>query len=46
MDRNAALVIVKEVRLEWSKVSRSTIFDKKGVTKDMRNTFQDTMKIG
>ncbi len=46
-DRNAALDIVKEVRLEWGKASRSTkIVDKKSVIWGMRSTFKDTMKIG
>ncbi len=46
MDRNAALDIVKEVRLEWGKASRSTkIIDKKSVIQGVRSTFQDTMKI-
>ena len=47
MDRNAAFDIVKEVRLEWSKASRSTkIIDKKSVIWGVRSTFKDTMKIG
>ncbi len=47
MDRNAAFDIVKEVRLEWSKASRSTkIIDKKSVIQGMRCAFKDTMKIG
>ncbi len=47
LDRNAAFDIVKEVRLEWSKASRSTkIIDKKSVIWGMRSTFKDTMKIG
>ncbi len=47
MDRNAAFDIVKEVRLEWGKASRSTkIIDKKSVIWGVRSTFKDTMKIG
>ncbi len=47
LDRNAALDIVKEVRLEWSKSSRSTkIIDKKSVIWGMRSAFKETMKIG
>ncbi len=46
LDRNAAFDIVKEVRLEWSKASRSTkIIDKKSVIRGVRSTFKDTMKI-
>ncbi len=46
LDRNAALDIVKEVRLEWSKASRSTkIIDKKSVIWGMRSAFKVTMKI-
>ncbi len=46
MDRNAAFDIVKEVRLEWGKASRSTkIVDKKNVIWGTRSTFKDTMKI-
>ncbi len=47
LDKNAAIDIVKEVRLERSKASRSTkIIDKKSVIRGMRSTFKDTMKIG
>ncbi len=47
LDRNAALDIVKEVRLEQGKTSRSTnIVDRKSVTMGVRSTFKDTMKIG
>ena len=46
MDRNTAFDIVKEVRLERSKASRSTkIIDKKSVIQGVRSTFKDTMKI-
>ena len=46
-DRNAALDIVKEVRLEQSEASRSAkIIDKKSVIWGMRSAFKDTMKIG
>ncbi len=45
-DRNAALDIVKEVRIEQSKASRSTkIIDKKSVIHGMRSTFKDAMII-
>ena len=45
--RNVAFDIVKEVRLEWGKASRSTkIIDKKSVIRGVRSTFKDTMKIG
>ncbi len=45
LDRNAAFDIVKEVRLEWGKASRSTkIVDKKSVIWGVRSTFKDTMK--
>ncbi len=41
-----SLDIFKEVRLEWSKTSRSTkIIDKKSVNQGVRGTFKDTMKI-
>ncbi len=47
MDRNAAFDIVKEVRLEWGKASRSTkIIDKNSVIQGVRSTFKNTMKIG
>ncbi len=46
MDRNAAFDKAKEVKLEWSKASRSTkIIDKKSVIQGMRSAFKDTMKI-
>ncbi len=45
--RNEAFDIVKEVRLELSKASRSIkIIDKKSVIWGMRSAFKDTMKIG
>ncbi len=46
LDRNTAFDIVKEVRLEQGKASRSTkIVDKKCVIRDVRRTFKDTMKM-
>ncbi len=46
MNRNAAFDIVKVVRLEWGKTSRSTkIIDKNSVILGVRGTFNDTMKI-
>ncbi len=46
LDRNAALDIVEEVRLEQGKASRSTkILDKKSVIQEVRSIFKDTMKI-
>ncbi len=46
MDRNAAFDIVKEVRLEWSKASQSTmIVDKKSAIRAMRSMFQDRVEI-
>ena len=46
LDRNAALDIVKEVRLEWDKASISTeIVDKKIIIQVVRSTFENTMKI-
>ncbi len=46
LDRNAALDIVKEIRLEQSKANRSTkIIDKKIVIWGMRSAFKDMMKI-
>ncbi len=42
LDRNAAYDIVKEVRLQWSKASRSTqIIDKTSVIWGVRGTFKD-----
>ncbi len=47
LDRNAEFGIVKEVRLERGKASRSTkIIDKKSVIWGVRSTFKDMMKIG
>ncbi len=47
LDRNAEFGIVKEVRLEEGKASRSTkIIDKKSVIWGVRSTFKDMMKIG
>ncbi len=46
MDMNAAFDIVKEIRLEQIKASRSTkIIDKNSVIRGMRSAFKDTMKI-
>ncbi len=47
LERNAAFDIVKEVRLEQSKASRSTkVIDKKSAIWGVRSIFKDTMKIG
>ncbi len=46
LERNAALDIVKEVRFERRKASRSTkIIVKKSVICSMRSAFKDTIKI-
>ncbi len=47
LDRNAAIYIIKEVRLEWGKANRNTkIIDKKSVIQGVRSAFKDMMKIG
>ncbi len=43
-DRNTVLSIDKEVRLEWSKISKTTnIMDKKIIIQGVRCTFKDVI---